>query len=1092
MNNKTTHSAGTEARAFHFGFAPHVSQGAELHLVAHGQRLALATHDVVSRSEHRSANATLAALPDQQLTHFVTDVQVPATTSTLWFVTRKSAGAHTVVAGGVHLPAAHRAAAAATAAIGQRSFLSGKLSTLAAISGAAPSGAPASSPDPSACATADDVVDLIVFCHPELGTRDPTLMAEVLACIDRQSAAYRSLIATISKVFANQADPDPAHGFPGWAVAIPLVGLDGTPALSPNGTPLTRYTYLGSDASWKYISGLTTTLTGPNPFRQEGLSVYDCAGPVIQATLLAVRNNAALEGPAGLYVHQPAVPRQPAMASSPAAARFAAAPKADSPTDALTLTKNDWEDGRQVVVTKTSANGFEFQVNNKYFRRLGVFVRFQDVLGQYISIDDAKKANGGVDEILGSFGFTNSFFCGLADPRGTFMAVPTEGYSTSDTYSVTLPTSAHLAEVNVGGLGFQASSHFGSPTDDEHIELPALVLTVVVDLAIPLVLLVVGTTEDIYDQVKKVVTNAVTKFLREILISGLLSFLNEITKAAVDQAGGKDGSSDIGAKQLFSSDFAAGVFGAVVSAAPDVLKVLAPVIAEGATKESVENAVPVIGWIIEGIEILDSLAAIGEVLVSAGVSQPRTYNTVVASQTISLTIKPGVGGWPIDGPTTSAYRVLVQYDTGTAPMVLSNGTLDPSDNTPVQVSFENQPVGGRVSISVVFSDGASGWVAGAGTLDPPAGSNGWTDNHPNSGNTLALSVTVQRNPFPIDSGTTYVHHAMLVQTGAGLSWQTSAQAPGPAAFDTSSVTGISVDVDAEALACGWRSQSTYTSATIGLINPPYQIQARSGTLSPMLAACANDGSGTTWIAAQTDPSGPYFVFQGATGASGTLDLSATAPVYGRLLGSSLSRMVVHPASRKLFALDIRNSAIQVLPIPAAPVIDRTAVVCASGFAGPGTAVGLLDSPVAIAVVPDGTAILVLEQNLTPGGDARIQAFTLGGEPALVFADGTTSVLGIPNDPDRVYLDLQMELTGFFYVLSVTAGLGGQTPAATDFRLTIYGADGSVITAANTGMAALRFAIDRFRSVYTLNQAPLGGADPQQPSVSLWVAPPLPV
>src|SRR3954470_18687855 len=78
----------------------------------------------------------------------------------------------------------------------------------------------------------------------------------------------------------------------------------------------------------------------------------------------------------------------------------------------------------------------------------------------------------------------------------------------------------------------------------------------------------------------------------------------------------------------------------------------------------------------------------------------------------------------------------------------------------------------------------------------------------------------------------------------------------------------------------------------------------------------------------------------------------------------------------------------------------------------GVRAGLLDSPIAAAISPDGV-IFVLEDN-----NNRIQAFDVGGNPVPYFKhQNPPYYLTLPVTIDNDYLDLAVEFTGYLYVLS---------------------------------------------------------------------------
>ena len=103
-------------------------------------------------------------------------------------------------------------------------------------------------------------------------------------------------------------------------------------------------------------------------------------------------------------------------------------------------------------------------------------------------------------------------------------------------------------------------------------------------------------------------------------------------------------------------------------------------------------------------------------------------------------------------------------------------------------------------------------------------------------------------------------------------------------------------------------------------------------------------------------------------------------------------LLLHPAGYIVSISTVTNK-METLPIPPAPMPDADALVhlVAQTKSGQGSRPGLMTSPVAAAVAPDGT-ILVLEfgdQDANPPVPARIQAFDLGGNPKPFFPNETS-------------------------------------------------------------------------------------------------------
>jgi hypothetical protein len=131
-------------------------------------------------------------------------------------------------------------------------------------------------------------------------------------------------------------------------------------------------------------------------------------------------------------------------------------------------------------------------------------------------------------------------------------------------------------------------------------------------------------------------------------------------------------------------------------------------------------------------------------------------------------------------------------------------------------------------------------------------------------------------------------------------------------------------------------------------------------------------------------------------------------------------------------------------------------------AGPGTQVGLLSSPVALAVTNPGT-VLVLE-----AAARRLSAFDLNGNPAEYFTAAPAPGYVLPLVSEGTYLDVAVDGAEQVYVLYFTGA--GTAPA--DYRVDVYNADGSPLATHSPGVNVPHLAVDYWRSIFAANYAPL--------------------
>jgi len=142
-------------------------------------------------------------------------------------------------------------------------------------------------------------------------------------------------------------------------------------------------------------------------------------------------------------------------------------------------------------------------------------------------------------------------------------------------------------------------------------------------------------------------------------------------------------------------------------------------------------------------------------------------------------------------------------------------------------------------------------------------------------------------------------------------------------------------------------------------------------------------------------------------------------------------------------------------------------------AGPGTQVGLLSSPVALAVTNPGT-VLVLE-----AASQRLSAFDLNGNPAPYFTAAPSPGYTLPLVSDGTYLDVAVDGAEQVYLLYFTGT--GATPA--DYRVDVYTKDGSPLATRSPGVNVPHLAVDYWRSIFAANYAPLADLGTTTPRIS---------
>jgi hypothetical protein len=202
------------------------------------------------------------------------------------------------------------------------------------------------------------------------------------------------------------------------------------------------------------------------------------------------------------------------------------------------------------------------------------------------------------------------------------------------------------------------------------------------------------------------------------------------------------------------------------------------------------------------------------------------------------------------------------------------------------------------------------------------------------------------------------------------------------------------------------------------------------------------------------------------------DLKPGALSYGRFNLQPLTDLVIDPRGYAV-AISTTENALLSLPLGRGRPESDEAVAAIS--AGPGLEPGRLGGPVALALAPFDS-ILVLE-NL----NRRIQALDVFGNPLPYFPDERATLPLVSEDRAPTYLDLAVDFEGYLYVLLY---LGSGTEIS-DYRLDLYAPDGAYLSG-TPGVNAARIAVDRWRSVYTLDYSTLlGPGQRTEPGVSVY-------
>lgn len=527
--------------------------------------------------------------------------------------------------------------------------------------------------------------------------------------------------------------------------------------------------------------------------------------------------------------------------------------------------------------------------------------------------------------------------------------------------------------------------------------------------------------------------------------------------------------------------------GKLVSLVLKSLPTLATKLAVLIGRQQLQQAVPFIGW---GVKMASIAAAtsklsqtVGEVLSSPSIFQ----NKISLILTTRLTIRhdpANTTGFPA---TATRWEMQANYD-GKISQKLS-GTLPATMTDPIDLEFK-VPSGGKGKIDIWFLTDTN-WIAGHGTT-------GNFDNLASNG-VIDRTITITENLVPLTAMTRYHHRQKLAFSNGQYAWQPALDRPPTQTAANLScndnslceLNGIALSQTAAVAGYSWRARSQTlplcggnptTSSLDRMQNVSFAQRPQDGLKralcgyrgKPLLAYELRNAPGQAGRNFYIDPADGRYHLRAVGFDTSSFDQTSQMS-WGRF-SQVQSAVAIHPAGYAI-GVNTQSHKLEILRLPQAPMPDAEVPVSVLK-AGFGTRCGLLDTPSAVGVDLLKGAIFVLE-----GGNARIQAFDVHGNPVARFQGGTSEVRPLQPENGVTYLDMAVESTGWMYVLSFI----GTGRNASDYRLDIYDPDamGERYVSRTTGVAAGKMAVDLWRNLYTLNYEPLVGPDGLEPSLSQW-------
>ena len=813
----------------------------------------------------------------------------------------------------------------------------------------------------------------------------------------------------------------------------------------------------------------------------------------VSAAVTGVRDTGSL----GAVIDQP-LELQPAAATKTWVQSQGVAPQPRPYADAALLGSGlsiQVKNTGDVFGTKTVVNGgysngqVPLTLYNNWVRWIWVYV-------QYLGPGDANlSANPNA-----SFPDTKySQSVGLLSQVNTILGVPLWG---TNSINVTLdyPEGAHTARLLFCGLGsdlsgggwrqyFPADAYPGKIAPQDEVLVPAL-LTGILTIGLTVFSLVTDLNAATAFIAIKEPTSELAKAGVAIFDAILALGLPVGEAVAVDVAAGNASAAVNGPN----------IFNLLLPLAAGIPKVLftpekAPAWGRiGAAVAGVEGesavlaAIPVIGEVLEVIDVLGDVATLAEecaeTIVAPWVIENEVNLTYPATVTVSIdrsqasTFPVTAVSWSLEAKVDGA--VTLDPITGS----INDGGRIRSDPLVLSVTA---PFGGQqIQWSIVFLDSAgrqvgTGVSAGAANDDPSESAVVRLDHDPaDPGHDhLRDAVQARRTPRATAPRRAATPGRTRSRTAARSPTRGSRRWPAPSISTLAGVAGVVWEQDDRFYLRGVPVAENGDTIALG----PATAQGYARRPFLLLDPFVERGAQGNHVLLEPDPETPeYHVRQVA------LDATTGAPTWDSSVSWGtfplpISAAALHSSGR-VVAVNTDNGRVGTLqPAGAAPPPQ------AAYTAGPGTQVGLLSSPVAVAVTNPGI-VLVLE-----AAALQIAAFDLNGDPVPYFTGATASLTRralatrargaqataqytLPLATAGSYLDLAVDGAGQIYVLYYT----GDGSAPSDYRIDVYAQTGALLDNASPGVNVPHFAVDYWRSIYAANYDPLADTVSGQPRI----------
>lgn len=874
--------------------------------------------------------------------------------------------------------------------------------------------------DPSVICDETEMAVYAVYHTPALLTLDHDSADAVIAHIQATDGFF-ALVTAISIAGDTAVTPDKVdQGDTGWISAELL--------LDDKGQRIPAQSFKTGE-----------NLAGKSRYRwQLDEGVAAAASTVVAQALDRIHSDAALEGKK--YITSPGI----AARAKPAS--LALVPVKETP-EAFVFPDQGRLRGRRSLTVEGSGPSFKLSVSNP--NAVGVFVS-----KRVIGADKKPITKNGAT--LQAVGYV----------PGTYYPAPSTLFGpSSGEFDLELPPGAIAIELVTTAFG----ANLGDWSElDEGLRVEAIgaqmvggLLSAILDFLLPTIMLGLG----VGGETAKQLTRAVVKELVKGVFTGVLVDLAKtILVTILNKGGGKYSVDDF---VDFLKDLGKTILNAITSLigkglAAGIAVVIAAVASEAAVESVAEDAIPIAGWVLKAAEVAADLIQLGIEIAHIAEGQAVLRSTLTGAHPVSVILHPeldpGTKQRGVFPPAATTYAVSVTLE-GHLP-IEAKGTFDPNQKAFTVELAESLPLAGKLTAEVRLYD-PRGSLAGKGSVT--------VDNGATAGKLQEVDLDVQPIAVPLTPSSTLTLKKRLVPDATKRVWLTP---PGTPKVDESELpyaAGVSASSAIAKIAYGFEAPMPCAGAArVTQVQVADAIDATNvkglacGVPAGARALVGESGVASVLVSPTKEGALGVFAFDPAAALPTELSISNAL---GELRGGKLRAARLHAAGYVIALTDLGVEVVRPKGQRSHPQI----------LTRKGHRAGQIATGVAVAPLRGVLGYALLEQ-----GERRVQALDFDGNPIAQF--GKASVLALPSDAGRTYLDLEVDAGGNLWVLSY---LGNGSDAAS-FVIHVFDRTGNpMVTFSDVPARAL--SVDALSTLYTLDaEKAVGPGGYAEPIVSQWV------